>query len=208
MVARQTALMALVQAIAVADAVTASNMLVAAPDLATLAVERGATRQAATEFYLDDITHYLYAGDTALHIAAAGYRTEIARALIAAGADVTARNRRGAQPLHYAADGQPNAATWNPDAQAETIACLLRAGADPNATDRNGVTPLHRAVRTRCAAAVAALLDGGADSHRPNNHGSTPMTLAGQTTGRGGSGSPESKAQQRQIVQLLQSPGT
>jgi hypothetical protein len=66
-----------------------------------------------------------------------------------------------------------------------------------------GVTPLHRAVRTRCAAAVKALLEAGADPRRKNKRGSTPMLLATQHTGRGGSGSPEAKAQQELTVQLL-----
>jgi hypothetical protein len=83
------------------------------------------------------------------------------------------------------------------------LAVLLRAGADPDATDNSGVTALHRAVRTRCAAAVAALLDGGADPARPNRNGSTPLLLATRTTGRGGSGSPEARAQQREIIHLL-----
>ena len=71
---------------------------------------------------------------------------------------------------------------------------------DPNAIDKSEVTPLHRAVRTRCAAAVSALLDGGADPRRTNNRGSTPVQLATRTTGRGGSGSPEAKAQQAEIL--------
>jgi hypothetical protein len=66
------------------------------------------------------------------------------------------------------------------------------------------VTPLHRAVRTRCAAAVGALLDGGADTRRKNRSGSTPMLLAAQNTGRGGTGSPEAKAQQDVIVRMLE----
>jgi ankyrin repeat protein len=66
---------------------------------------------------------------------------------------------------------------------------------------------LHRAVRTRCAPAVRALLDGGADARRTNKSGSTPMQLATQMTGRGGSGSPEAKAQQALIVQLLERHG-
>ncbi len=202
-----TALMALIHAIAGGDTATASKMLAAMPGLATARVERGATRETAAENYLDAVGHYVYAGDTALHIAAAGYRTEIVTELITAGADVSARNRRGAQPLHYAADGSPGAPSWDPEAQAATIECLIGAGADPNATDRSGVAPLHRAVRTRCAAAVAALLAGGADPRRENNSGSSPMKLAAHTTGRGGSGSPEAKAQQQQIVQLLQSHG-
>ncbi len=84
---------------------------------------------------------------------------------------------------------------------------LIDAGADPDATDKSGVTPLHRAVRTRCAAAVNALLDGGADVRRQNKSGSTPLQLAIWTTGRGGTGSPESKAQQEEIVRLLQRHG-
>ena len=200
----ETALMALIHAVVVDDLSAVSAMLIESPELATAQVRRGATRDTATEYYFDDIAHYLYAGDTALHIAAAGYRVAIAQDLIASGAEVSARNRRGAQPLHYAADGQPSSANWNPDAQAATIAQLIRAGADPNATDRSGVAPLHRAVRTRCAAAVTALLDGGADPRRANNNGSTPMKLATQNTGRGGTGSAESKAQQQQILQLLQ----
>ena len=83
----------------------------------------------------------------------------------------------------------------------------IAAGADPNAVDKSGVTPLHRAVRTRCAAAVKVLLDGGADVRCRNNNGSTPMQIATRTTGRGGSGSPEAKAQQAQIVRLLEQHG-
>jgi ankyrin repeat protein len=131
----------------------------------------------------------------------------IVRQLITMGADVGARNRRGAQPLHYAADGIPGSSNWNPDAQAGTVTCLIDRGADPNATDKSGVAPLHRAVRTRCAAAVRALLDGGADACRKNKTGSTPMQLATLTTGRGGSGSPESREQQEEIVRLLQRHG-
>jgi hypothetical protein len=54
---------------------------------------------------------------------------------------------------------------------------------------------------------VQALLDGGADAGRTNKTGSTPMQLATWTTGRGGSGSPESRAQQEEIVRLLQRHG-
>jgi hypothetical protein len=198
-----TVLMVLIHAVVAGDAAAVSAMLTESPELATAHVERGATREGAADYYLDEIAHYVYVGDTALHIAAAGYRTAIAQELIASGADVSARNRRGAQPLHYAADGLPGCANWTPDAQAATIAHLIRAGADPDATDRSGVTPLHRAVRTRCAAAVTALLNGGADPRHANNNGSTPMHLATQNTGRGGTGSAESKEQQQQIVQLL-----
>jgi hypothetical protein len=40
-----------------------------------------------------------------------------------------------------------------------------------------------------------------------NKTGSTPMQLATWTTGRGGSGSPESRRQQEEIVRLLERHG-
>jgi hypothetical protein len=199
-----TELMRLVKIIAAGDEPTALSLLAARPTLAKAYFEEGATRQTAESFRVDEIGHYLFAGDTALHVAAASYREKIARKLIALGADVRARNRRDAEPLHYAVDGVPGSLAWNPDAQAATVACLIQAGADPNAMDKGGAGPLHRAVRTRCAAAVRALLEGGADARRKNKSGSTPLLLATRNTGRGGSGSPEAKAQQAQIVQLLQ----
>jgi ankyrin repeat protein len=119
--------------------------------------------------------------------------------LIKHGADCRARNRRGAEPLHYAADAN----RWDPSAQADVIEYLLSVGAEPNALDSDGVAPLHRAVRTRSLAAARALLDGGASSRQPNSAGSTPLHLAVQTTGRGGSGSPQAREQQAGIVRLL-----
>jgi hypothetical protein len=175
----------------------------AAPDLAKEALGVGATRAQATAFFLEEIRHHVYGGDTLLHVAAAAYATEVARALLDAGADVHARNRRGAEPLHYAADGGPRAPTWNPDAQAKTVALLIEAGADPNALDKSGVAPLHRAVRTRCTPAVRALLAGGADARLRNKSGTTPLELARLTTGKSGSGSPEAKREQAAILALL-----
>jgi ankyrin repeat protein len=169
------------------------------PALVTTSADEGATRQTSTPFFLTNISHYLYKGDTALHMAAAAFRRDMAVLLIAHGADCRAKNRRGAEPLHYAADAN----RWDPMAQADTIDYLISVGADPNALDRSGVSPLHRAVRTRSLAAVRALLDGGADPRRPNRSGSTPLHLAVQTTGRGGSGSPQAREQQAAIVSLL-----
>src|SRR5689334_14409359 len=126
--------------------------------------------------YATAVAHWIYAGDTALHVAAAGYRVEIARMLLASGADIhSAGNRRGSQPLHYAADGHLDSPAWNARRQVAMIRLLLKAGADVNASDKNGATPLHRAVRTRCAAAVRCLLEAGADATRWNKPGSTPF---------------------------------
>jgi hypothetical protein len=200
-------LMGFVRAVVAGKAATASRLLAASPALASACLEEGATRHGPEGYFLDEIKHYLYAGDTALHAAAAAYQHEVARELIAAGANVRARNRRGGEPLHYAVDGGPGSPVWNPSAQAATVASLIAAGADPNAVDKSGVTPLHRAVRTRCTAAVRVLLNSGADVRCRNKNGSTPMQIATRNTGRGGSGSPEAKAQQAQIVRLLEQHG-
>ena len=194
----------LVLAIVRRDGAAAVGLLEESPELAKARIEDGATRQDAAAHYFPNIGHYVYAGDTALHVAAAAYETEVVQRLIAAGADVQARNRRGATALHYAADSRPGVPRWNPEAQAATIACLIGAGADPNCLDRSGVAPLHRAVRTRSAAAVQALLEGGADARLKNKSGSTPMLLATMTTGRGGSGSTEAREQQEEIIRILE----
>src|SRR5580704_3487285 len=145
MASGNSAFMDLIRAIVADDAAQALRLLATAPALARACVEEGATRAHAKAHFLEEIAHYLYAGDTALHMAAAAYQAAIARELIALGADVEARNRRGAAPLHYATDGSPRSPWWDPPAQAATIACLIEAGADPNADDLGGTTPLHRA---------------------------------------------------------------
>jgi len=127
------------------DVAELSRRLAVTPGLATAAASVGATRQGSSTFFFADIRHYMYAGDTALHMAAAAFNRPIAEVLVKHGADCRARNRRGAEPLHYAADANH----WDPAAQADTIEYLISAGADPNAVDDSGVAPIHRAVRTR-----------------------------------------------------------
>lgn len=202
-----SALRDLMDVIACGDVPAALDMLATCPALAKAALADGATRQAAEANFLTAIRHHVHAGDTALHVAAAAHEVEVARVLLAAGAEVGSVNRRGATPLHYAADGNPASARWAPDNQVEVVRSLIEAGADPNALDKSGVSPLHRAIRNRCAGAVRALLAGGADAALKNGSGSTPLDLATKTTGKGGSGSPEAKAQQVEIQALLESQG-
>ena len=180
-----------------------SRSLSATPTLATTASPVGATRQQATDFFFGAIAHYLYAGDTALHMAAAAFSRPMAELLMSCGADCRARNRRGAEPLHYAADGGRR----EPRAQAGVIEYLISMGAEPNAVDKTGVAPLHRAVRTRSVAAVKALLDGGAELRQPNKSGSTPLHLAVQNTGKSRSGSEEAHRRQKEIIKLLLARG-
>src|SRR4029079_18014701 len=103
------------------------------PGSAPPSIDVAATREDAHTYFLTPIRHYVYAGDTALHVAAAAHRRELAESFVASGADVRARNRRGAEPLHYAADGSPGADHWDPAAQRDVITYLIDAGADPNA---------------------------------------------------------------------------
>jgi hypothetical protein len=143
MAARNAQLMTLVRAIVADDTATASRLLAASQALAVARAEEGASRQAAKDHYLVEIEHYLYAGDTALHIAAAAHRPEIIRLLIGMGADVGAR-----------------IAVARSRFTTQSTACRAR----------------ERGIRT-------------------------------WTTGRGGVGSPEAKAEQEEIVDLLQRHG-
>jgi hypothetical protein len=170
------------------------ELLKADPGLATRLIEK-------PKLYNSGIFHWIYMGDTALHLAAAGYRVEIVELLLAAGANPNAAtNHRRSGPLHYAADGFITGPVWNAERQVKTIRLLLDKGADIHLQDANGATPLHRAVRTRCAAAVRCLLKAGADPTKRNKPGSTPFHLAVQNTGRGGSGEEAAIIAQREII--------
>ncbi|MFO0808921.1 MAG: ankyrin repeat domain-containing protein [Gemmataceae bacterium] len=172
-----------------------ATLLKANADLATCL-----TRE--PRLYRSKVFHWIYVGDTALHLAAAGYRLEIVRLLLAAGSDPNAAsNHRRSTPLHYAADGYIDGPVWNAKRQVSTLRCLINAGAEIHAQDKNGATALHRAVRTRCAAAVRFLLKAGADPALKNKPGSTAFHLAVQNTGRGGSGTELARSAQREIIE-------
>jgi len=197
------ALLALLTAIASPGRGDIAQRLESSPGLVTRPVRSGATRRNPERYFLTAIHHHVYAGDTALHIAAAAHRRGTAELLVGRGADVRARNRRGAEPLHYAADGRPGATSWDPVAQRDVITYLCEAGADANALDKSGVAPLHRAVRTRSAEGVVALILNGADPGLMNRSGSTPLHLAVQSTGKSNSGSDAAKAEQARIIATL-----
>lgn len=177
------------------DASAAKRLLQQDPGLASRLIQ-------TAKLYDSGIFHWIYVNDSLLHLAAAGYRVDIIRLLLAAGADPNAaKNHRKSTPLHYASDGFLTGPAWSPDLQVATLECLLESGARIHSQDMNGATPLHRAVRTRCAAAVRALLKAGANPTIRNKSGSTPFHLAVQNTGRGGSGEPIAVAGQREIIE-------
>jgi ankyrin repeat protein len=189
-----TALLELLAAI-VADEAKAVRLVRATPHIARMRV--------AGERLIEEIPHQSYAGDTALHIAAAALRPLVVEALIHAGADQNAQNRRGATALHYACDARPRAGkTWNPSRQRLVIELLLDAGSDIEHQDKAGAAPLHRAVRARSPEAVRCLLERGA--HVDATHGrqrTTPLHIGSRSTGA--SGTRGARAEQHEIMQLL-----
>lgn len=83
----EVALRELVDTIIANDAALFSTRMAGSSALATASFSQGATRQgpSASACFLEEIGHYLYSGDTALHFAAA-YRRKMADTLIQAGA--------------------------------------------------------------------------------------------------------------------------
>src|SRR5580658_2059237 len=106
MVESTPTLATLLLSIAHLDHAPARGILDAAPSLTT------ATMARRDEFFLTERMAQVYEGDTALHAAGFSYDSEMARDLITRGADIRARDRRGAEPLHSAVIGVPGSATW------------------------------------------------------------------------------------------------
>ncbi|HEV7802355.1 MAG TPA: ankyrin repeat domain-containing protein [Burkholderiales bacterium] len=109
-------------------------------------------------------------GETPLHHAARTGNVELAKLLVAKGANINVAGPSGFVPLHVAAG-------LNRRAMAEY---LLAAGANPNAMEVVG-TPLHVATLQGHAAMVSLLLAKGADpnARRPRD-GYTPLHVLSQ----------------------------
>ena len=182
-------------AVIVASEAKAVRLVRASPEVAQARV--------VEERLVEEIPHQLYVGDTALHLAAAALRPTVVRALIGAGADSSAENRRGAIALHYACDARPKTGkSWNPANQRSVIEILLDAGSNIEHKDKAGATALHRAVRARSPEAVRCLLERGARVDA--THGrqrTTALHLAVHSTGA--SGTKGAHAEQQEIVNLL-----
>ena len=89
--------------------------------------------------------------------------------LIAAGADLEARDNSGMTPLH-------EAAMFNKTSAAAEA--LLAAGADVNARDTWGLTPLHMVASIdECPGMFGVLLAAGADPEARERSGLTPADI-------------------------------
>ena len=149
-------------------------------------------------------------GSTLLHHAAGFASIETIKLLLDAGADVNAKNGRGAQPLHWAIHNHAKArllvsrganvnakqvdgrtplflAASLPTAQS-TVRLLLEHGADPTLTTSNGETPLMVAAARANVDTLALLINKKADVNAKNGAGETALMLAA------GNGNPKAVA--------------
>ena len=109
-------------------------------------------------------------GTTALHRAAYADDLEMAKMLLAAGANVKATTREGDITPLFMACTNGNAAM---------IEALLKAGADANSIKANGTTALMMAAASGGADAVKVLLERGADVNaKEAAHGQTALMFA------------------------------
>jgi ankyrin repeat protein len=147
-------------------------------------------------------------GITALHLAAGCANTATLAALLAASADINAKqsptngqvvasvkdNWAYATPLHYAAKSQ----------RPGNVAYLLDHKANINARTANGATPLWWAVAALDLKVVTVLLDRGADINLAADGDLTPVVVAHESITYGGHGQ---DPRAREIEALLKSRG-
>ncbi|MGI9200577.1 MAG: ankyrin repeat domain-containing protein [Woeseiaceae bacterium] len=126
--------------------------LVALAPLAGISQEKSAAI-GCTEITVDD------RGWTSLHQAARyNPNPDCLAKLIAAGADVNAKNKAGDTPLHWAAADNSNV---------EVVNLLIELGADVNAVDKFGWLPIHTAAeRSSNPEVIAVLLQAGSKTDR------------------------------------------
>ena len=170
------------------DASGASAILVATynmkPDVVNALVELGATIdifEASVLGKVDRIQEILKGnparasehapdGFTPVALAAFFGQPLAVKALIAAGADVTAaaKNALKVQALHAAVAGR----------NLDIVKAVLDAGADPNAQQQSGFRPMHEAGTNANRKLAELLLAHGGDPSLPNDAGQTPIDFA------------------------------
>ena len=107
--------------------------------------------------------------NTALHLAADVLENgEVIRTLVAAGANIEAREDEGKTPTHIA-----TAQCYD-----ENLRVLIELGADIEARDNEGLTPLMVAAGETFRKQMKVLLAAGANVHARDHRGRTPLMIA------------------------------
>lgn len=96
-----------------------------------------------------------------LHYAVKNNKYNVIDSLIAAGADVNARDKFQNTPLHYAALS----------GQSQPVLILIKAGAEIDAKNKDGLTPLFLAANGLQIEAFKTLIEAGADITAKDNKG-------------------------------------
>ena len=126
-------------------------------------LEAGADVNARTDSTFDDFSFSgVFGRNTPLHFATIYSWDGMVTVLLAAGAEVDARDLQGETPLHWAAGRNRNPAV---------VAELVEAGADLNAWGSDGNTPLHASWHNRNPDVARLLLELGADATLVNDSG-------------------------------------
>ena len=105
--------------------------------------------------------------ETPLMVASELGHVEIARVLLARGANANIRDHNMWTPLHWASQ----------EGRLEVAQLLLEHGVDTNAQDQIKQTPLHLALEEGCLDVAQLLLERGADENTLDSCGQTPLHI-------------------------------
>ena len=115
--------------------------------------------------------------DTLLNLAVSCAHKDIVLALLAAGADVNAKDPLGKTALHYACDVSRQRGEQRRSAAKDIASALLAAGADVHAKDNLGFTALHYVCKHQLEEVAQALIDRGSPVDEVAL-GNSPLCLA------------------------------
>lgn len=105
---------------------------------------------------------------TLLHVAARGGFENVAKVLVAGGADVNKKDsKREKIPLHLAAE----------NGHVEVVEFFLNKGISVNVMDKEGNTPLHYAADNGSRKTISILIRKNADPWLKNFYGKTPVNI-------------------------------
>ncbi len=115
-----------------------------------------------------DLNHLFSQELTLLHVAARGGFENVAKVLVAAGADVNKKDSKHKKfPLHLAAE----------NGHAEVVEFFLNKGISVNVMDKEGNTPLHYAADNGNRKTISILIRKNADPWLKNFHDKTPVDI-------------------------------